>query len=90
MTKFTTRKGGRASSPLSQTRIALAPTYLAPFSARWVAEERTLEDGSLVFSLGARELPFTNRNFLMTFSLPKAACTAGVNASSGRCRCMFD
>jgi competence ComEA-like helix-hairpin-helix protein len=51
---YSTLKGGRASSPLSQTRLSIAPTYLAPFSARWVAEERTLEDGSLVTTVEAK------------------------------------
>ena len=50
---YSTLKGSRAASPLSQTRISPAPTYLAPFSARWVAEERTLEDGSLLTTVAA-------------------------------------
>ena len=33
-------------------------------------EVNALADGRLVFSLGERELPFTNQNFLLTFSLP--------------------
>ena len=33
-------------------------------------EVNALADGKLIFSLGERELPFTNQNFLLTFSLP--------------------
>ena len=29
-----------------------------------------LADGNLIFALGERDLPFTNENFLLTFSLP--------------------
>ncbi|MFT5681707.1 MAG: hypothetical protein ACI8RZ_002613, partial [Myxococcota bacterium] len=50
---YATRNGGRSRSPLSQTRLTLAPTYLAPFSARWLSEERTLEDGSLMTTVEA-------------------------------------
>ncbi len=34
------------------------------------AEVEALAEGSMVFALGKREMPFTNKNFLMTFSLP--------------------
>jgi DNA uptake protein ComE-like DNA-binding protein len=51
---YSSRRGGRAIAPLSQTRLSLAPTYLAPFSSRWVAEERTMEDGSLVTTVAAK------------------------------------
>ena len=51
---YATLKSGRSRSPLSQTRLSLAPTYLAPFSARWLAEERTLEDGSLMTTVEAK------------------------------------
>ncbi len=34
------------------------------------SEVEALEGKSLVFKLGRRELPFTNSNFLLTFSLP--------------------
>jgi hypothetical protein len=34
------------------------------------AEVEALADQSLVFKLGKRELPFTNENFLLSFSLP--------------------
>jgi len=30
----------------------------------------SLADGSIVFKLGRNEIPFTNRNFLLSFSLP--------------------
>ena len=34
------------------------------------ADVEALADKSIVFKLGKRELPFTNRNFLFSFSLP--------------------
>lgn len=34
------------------------------------AGANALADGSLIFALGERELPFSNKNFLLTFSLP--------------------
>lgn len=34
------------------------------------AEVETLADGTLTFHLGKTELPFTNQNFLLSFSLP--------------------
>ena len=34
------------------------------------AEVEALAEKSIVFKLGKRELPFTNRNFLLSFSLP--------------------
>ncbi|MEM7096711.1 MAG: DUF1993 domain-containing protein [Pseudomonadota bacterium] len=39
---------------------------------RSLSEEdvNALADGSLIFSLGERQLPFTNKNFLTSFSLP--------------------
>jgi competence ComEA-like helix-hairpin-helix protein len=37
-------------SILSQSNLALAPTYLAPFGVRWTTEERKLENGSSVYS----------------------------------------
>ncbi len=36
---------------LTQSHMALAPTYLAPTSARWIDDEHALEDGSLVTSV---------------------------------------
>lgn len=50
-----------------QSLVADAQSGLAEFT-----EEVTeaLADGSMVFALGERELPFTNQNFLLTFSLP--------------------
>jgi hypothetical protein len=34
------------------------------------AEAEALAEKSVVFKLGKRELPFTNQNFLFSFSLP--------------------
>jgi len=34
------------------------------------AEVEALADKSMVFKLGKNELPFTNQNFLLSFSLP--------------------
>jgi competence ComEA-like helix-hairpin-helix protein len=41
----------RSWSTLSQSMLTDAPTYLAPFSARWGDDERTLENGSAVTSV---------------------------------------
>lgn len=41
----------RSWSTLSQSMLTKAPTYLAPFSARWGNAERTLENGSVVTSV---------------------------------------
>jgi hypothetical protein len=38
----------RSWSALSQSMLTAAPTYLAPFGTRWAAEDRVLENGSLV------------------------------------------
>lgn len=47
---------------------------VATASARLTALDPTavesLEDGSLVFKLGKNEIPFTNKNFLLSMSLP--------------------
>jgi hypothetical protein len=40
---------------------------VASFSESEVAE---LADKSMVFAIGKREMPFTNQNFLLSFSLP--------------------
>ena len=50
---FAQKRTNRAASILSQSRLSMAPSYLAPFSARWIAEERALEDGSLVTTVKA-------------------------------------
>lgn len=50
---YAQKRTSRATAVLSQSRLSVAPAYLAPFSARWVAEERTLEDGSLVSTVKA-------------------------------------
>jgi len=50
---YATTRSGRSVSVLSQSRLSLAPSYLAPFSARWVAEDRTLEDGSVLSTVAA-------------------------------------
>jgi hypothetical protein len=34
------------------------------------SEVEALQSGSLVFKLGKREMPFSNENFLLSFSLP--------------------
>ena len=40
-----------AVGSLTQSHLALAPSWLAPWSARWVDDEHRLEDGSLVTSV---------------------------------------
>ncbi len=50
-----------------QALVAEARDGVAGFEA---AEVEALADKSLVFKLGKNELPFTNRNFLLSFSLP--------------------
>lgn len=50
-----------------QGMVAEAQEGLAAFSETEVA---AIADKSMVFALGKREMPFTNQNFLMTFSLP--------------------
>ena len=50
-----------------QSLVAEAREGLAGLDA---AEVEALADRSLVFKLGKTELPFTNRNFLLSFSLP--------------------
>lgn len=52
---YASRQSGQSRAVLSQSRLALAPSYLAPFSARWTAGERTLEDGSLLTMVSAGE-----------------------------------
>ena len=50
--------------------IGLVEDAQAGVSAFSEADAEALADGSLVFALGKQELPFTNQNFLLTFSLP--------------------
>jgi hypothetical protein len=50
-----------------QTMLAEARDGLAGFDK---AEAEALAEKSVVFKLGKRELPFTNQNFLFSFSLP--------------------
>jgi len=50
-----------------QALVAEAQEGVASFSESDAAE---LEDKSMVFAIGDREMPFTNQNFLLTFSLP--------------------
>ncbi len=50
-----------------QAMVAVARDGLAGLG---VAEVEALEEKSMVFKLGKNELPFTNRNFLLSFSLP--------------------
>ncbi len=45
----------RSWSTLSQSMLTQAPTYLAPYSARWGNDERTLENGSSVTSVKVDE-----------------------------------
>ena len=42
-------------SILSQSNLAIAPTYLAPFGARWSGGERALENGSYVYAEAVEE-----------------------------------
>lgn len=44
-------KLNRSWGVLSQSQLSLAPTYLAPSSARWGDDERRLENGKLVTSV---------------------------------------
>ncbi len=50
-----------------QELVAAAKEGVAAFSE---ADAEAIADKSMVFALGERELPFTNQNFLMSFSLP--------------------
>lgn len=50
-----------------QSVVANAQARLAELEA---AAIESLAGGSMVFKLGKRELPFTNQNFLLSFSLP--------------------
>jgi len=50
-----------------QSVVANAQARLTELDA---AAIEALEGGSMVFKLGKRELPFTNQNFLLSFSLP--------------------
>ena len=50
-----------------QALVAEAQEGVGSFSESDVAE---LADKSMVFALGKREMPFTNQNFLLSFSLP--------------------
>lgn len=45
---WSTTELSRSWSPLSQSMLTAAPTYLAPWSARYEDGERTLENGSLL------------------------------------------
>ena len=47
---WSTSELGRAWSVLSQSQLAGAPTYLAPYSATWGDGERLLENGSTVYT----------------------------------------
>ncbi|MDH3641514.1 MAG: DUF1993 domain-containing protein [Gammaproteobacteria bacterium] len=50
-----------------QALVSEAQEGVASFSESDVAD---LADKSMVFALGKREMPFTNQNFLLSFSLP--------------------
>lgn len=50
-----------------QSLVADAKAGVAAFSE---ADANALGDKSLVFSVGKQEMPFSNQNFLMSFSLP--------------------
>lgn len=50
-----------------QTLVGEAQEGLASVSESEVAD---LADKSMVFAIGEREMPFTNQNFLLSFSLP--------------------
>jgi len=41
----------RAGGTLTQSHLSLAPSYLAPWSARWTDDEHALENGALVTSV---------------------------------------
>lgn len=45
---WSTTELSRSWSPLSQSMLTAAPTYLAPWSARYEDDERALENGSLL------------------------------------------
>ncbi len=47
---YSTKKLNRSYSHLSQSRLSMAPTYLAPFGARWSGSERVLENGKTMSS----------------------------------------
>ena len=53
--------------PSLQALVVSARDTLAEYDP---AEIESLADGEMVFKLGKNELPFTNRNFLLSFSLP--------------------
>ena len=50
-----------------QDMVAQTNAGLAAFGA---ADAEAIADQSMVFALGKQEMPFTNQNFLMSFSLP--------------------
>ena len=50
-----------------QALVVQAKNGVTAFSE---ADVEAIADKSMVFALGKRELPFTNQNFLLTFSLP--------------------
>jgi hypothetical protein len=50
-----------------QALVAEAQEGVASFSE---SDAAALEDKSMVFAIGDREMPFTNQNFLLSFSLP--------------------
>jgi len=45
---FSTKELSRSTTPLSQSRLSMAPTYLSPFGARWSGGERKLENGKTI------------------------------------------
>ena len=49
---------------------ALVDEARAGIASLDATEVEALAEGSLVFKLGKNEMPFTNRNFLLSFSLP--------------------
>lgn len=49
---------------------ALTAGTLEQLKARSVDEVNALADGSLVFKIGGNEIPFSNANFALSFSLP--------------------
>ncbi len=53
--------------PSLQGLVVSARDTLAEYDP---AAIESLADGAMVFKLGKNELPFTNRNFLLSFSLP--------------------
>ena len=66
---------------------ALVDEALAGVKSFAEGEANALADGSMVFALGEREMPFTNYNFLTTFSLPNfyfhATTTYAILRSAG-------